>query len=253
MLKILILEFKKLRVSLIVASVIGVLFSGFILLPYLEGWTFYSNLELWGESSQVFNLVYPLFIALPIMWLMYAERKNGFIRYTQTRVSRRTYIFSKWLFSSLAGGLIVFIISISGLFISLFVIEDMHSIYAPELWNFYLGNIFMNHPLLFGIGLSVWRFVLGFLLSSFGFLLSCYVNNIFIILSGPFVYTILENFILSVLGVPAYRLVTSFYPHSLFEGVSHVTMLIGPVILLVFTFMVWGFYKFIKQDRVIEP
>lgn len=52
--------------------------------------------------------------------------------------------------------------------------------------------------------------------------------------TGPFSYTILENIILAYLGVPYFRLITSFDPSSLSsDAVTAGRLLVGPLILII--------------------
>ena len=47
---------------------------------------------------------------------------------------------------------------------------------------------------------------------TFGFILALYCKNIFVILTGPFMYSILENFVLAILCLERLRLVVAFDP-----------------------------------------
>ena len=67
---------------------------------------------------------------------------------------------------------------------------------------------------------------------TFGFVLALYRKNIFVILTGPFMYSILENFVLSTLRLESYRLVVSFDPTVVNpQVVSIFSFLVGPIVL----------------------
>ena len=106
-----------------------------------------------------------------------------------------------------------------------------------------LGNLFVNQPLMYSFLISIWM----------GFVLSLYIDNIFIILTGPFIYTILENFILSVLRVPQYRLVTSFDPTIVDEKMITVfSMIAGPMIAILFIGLIVVFNSKIKKTLIYK-
>lgn len=88
--------------------------------------------------------------------------------------------------------------------------------------------------------ISLWRGFVGVLVMSLGFVLSLYVDNIFVILTGPFIYGILENFILSILSVPEYRLVTAFDPTVVVsERISALSFVVGPGLVCILIFFLW--------------
>ncbi|WP_052737810.1 hypothetical protein [Bacillus sp. SA1-12] len=145
------------------------------------------------------------------------------------------------------------LVSFVGIIISLYFLPEITPSTQNDSINKFAGEYFVHHPLMYGFWLSVWRSVIGFLISSFGFVLSLYINNIFIVLTGPFVYSILENFILSVLGVPFFRLVTSFDPNTLDQAaVTTERLLVGPIILIIFISGFLLYFKTFKKISVYE-
>ena len=67
---------------------------------------------------------------------------------------------------------------------------------------------------------------------TFGFVLALYCKNIFVILTGPFMYSILENFVLAILRLERYRLVVSFDPTTVDPRVVSIfSFLFGPIVL----------------------
>ncbi|MCM3732978.1 hypothetical protein M3196_15090 [Fictibacillus nanhaiensis] len=246
-------EIKKLKYPYIISVIIAILYSCLMIIPVTSGYSYNYNVEIWEESVGLFVVIFPLFAVIPTIWLMYFERKNGFIMYTQTRVSQKKYILTKWLVSSIGGALIVFLVSFVGLVISLFFLPEVQKAGDDYAIKAFGGYYLVNHPFLYGLILSFWRMVLGFLVATFGFSLSLFVNNIFIVLTGPFVYSMLESFILAISGVPYYRLSTSFAPHTLSQTVITVPrLLVGPTLLLVVTCGVVFYFMFIKKISIYE-
>ena len=86
----------------------------------------------------------------------------------------------------------------------------------PSIWEIaFFENTYSEYPVVYAVTLSVFRGLIGVLVMTMGFFLAMYCENIFVVLTGPFLYTILENFVLAILGVPQYRLVTAFDPNCL--------------------------------------
>ena len=95
--------------------------------------------------------------------------------------------------------------------------------------------------------------MLGVLVMTLGFVLAMYSQNIFVILTGPFIYTILENFILSILGMERYRLVVAFDPTCIsYSAVSLFSFLVGPVLLLLVTSLTAFFLAKVKKNTVVN-
>lgn len=252
MIRLLKLEFCKIKYVYIISLLLGIIYSGVIIIPHLSGYQYFHNIEIWDETNEIFTLIFPLMAVLPTCWLMYYERKNKFFSYTLIRVSSRRYLFSKYLVSTLGGALIVFLISFVGLIITLYFVPGIEPNPSSKGYDYALRNFFgfyfVNKPFIYGTVLSLWRAFIGAVVVTFAFVLSLYINNIFVILTGSFVYSILENFTLAVLGVPYYRLVTSFNPNNLTpSAVSVPRLLVGPFLLVFLTILIIIYFKWIKK------
>ena len=142
----------------------------------------------------------------------------------------------------MTGFIIVFGISMASLLIALYVVPSI----PPNIYSFDLagnpisvkedrlfGEVYGNHPFIYGLISSIWKGFIGSLVALFGFVLSLYSRNLFVILTGPFLYTILENFSLSSFGLEGYRLITAFEPSTIYVGnLSLGSFIIGPVLLI---------------------
>lgn len=256
MLNLIKLELTKIKLVYLITLIIGLFFSGLMMIPYLTGYHYDNNLELWELSEEIFSAVYPLFAVIPTCWLLYYERKNNYLAYTQIRVSKRKYILSKYLVSSIGGGLMIFCISFFGLILCLYFLPrvDFSMVDLNRLMNItFEGEFYINHPFLYGLYVCFWRFVIGFLIASLGFILSAYIKNLFIILTFPFIYTIAENYILCILGKPLYRLIASFYFRAVSgRGITYHTLSIGPLILLSAITIAIIYFSIIKKEKIYE-
>lgn len=112
---------------------------------------------------------------------------------------------------------------------------------------------FVESPLLYAVILSCWRGGIGILVMTFGFTLAMYCKNIFVILTGPFMYSILENFIISILNMPEYRLVVAFDPTCVSNRVvTALSFFAGPVLLLCVIGVTAFFLAKIRKNAVMS-
>jgi len=252
------LEWYKIKYPYLISLCISTLFSCILILPFISGYSYNHNIEIWQQSNQVFDLIFPLIAVLPSCWLMYYERKNNFMACTLTRVSKKNYIISKWLMTSMGSAVIIFIFSFIGLIFCLVVTNNIElsgiklqgrDTSLEALYGYYL----VNKPYLFGLCLSIWRAIIGFIIGTLGFTLSLYVNNIFIIMTGPFVYVFIQHYILAILGVPYYSIITSFDPSILAsKSISLERLLIGPFLLIVFICITIICFSIIKKNSIYD-
>ncbi|WP_339216558.1 hypothetical protein [Solibacillus sp. FSL W8-0372] len=221
------------------------------------------QLEVYELGFQYFGLFYALVAVVPTAWLMYFERKTHFIKYTLPRVKQRTYILLKVLVSMTTGFIIVFGISITSLIVALYVVPPVPPIISSfdsltgepisvrEMRIF--GEMFVKHPFLYGFISSIWKGIIGSLVALFGFVLSLYSQNLFVILTGPFLYTILENYCLSVFGLEEYRLITAFEPSSIWvKDLSWLSFVVGPILLIIVIFCYGLYMQFVAKKSVYE-
>lgn len=131
---------------------------------------------------------------------------------------------------------------------------------APqELWPIPKGyahvfsNLYAKTPVLYALLLSLWKGLLGVLTMTFGFVLALYGSNVFIILTGPFIYVILENFFWAILDAPGLRFVTAFEPASLSAPAVHATSFIaGPALMCIVMGLVAFYYQKVKKRSIYQ-
>lgn len=242
---LIILECRKLKIPILFTILVGGLLSIIFCNAIYKSYALEHQLEVWEVGFNLFNFIFPLIAVLPTCWLMYFERKNGFLTYTLPRASKKHYLLSKWIVISGSAFFIMFIISFAGVVTALYGVHPIDVTYtwvspetgevAPRLVETHVaGDLFTKSPFIYGLLLSVWKGLICVIVATMGYVFSLYSQNLFVILTGPFVYTILENFILSILGLEHLRLVTAFEPTSVFvEDVGLSTFLFGPVLAIV--------------------
>lgn len=256
------LEWSKLKKPIIFTHIICLAFMTILTLTLYKNYGLEYDIEAWELPNEYFSFIFPLLVVFPTCWLFYYERKNQYIMYTLPRTSKRKYLFAKWLVIAGNGFVLMFTTMFVGVVVALYIKPDIESILTMvdpntnelisqvKLTHF-MGEMFSEQPLLYGFLFSIWRGLLGIIMATMGFVLSLYSRNIFIILTGPFIYSILENYILSILQVPQFRLVTSFEPDTLsFLELSPFSILVGPVIAIIFILGLYFFFAKIKKISI---
>ncbi len=201
-----------------------------------QNYALYYDLEAWEIGTELIGFLFPLFVVIPICWNMYYERKNNFLLYTMPRVSKRKYLTAKWLTSAISAFFILFIPYFLSAIFALYVKSPIDILADASVtpFNHIFLDMFTQTPLLYAFLLSCWDGFIGIFVMSLGFVLSLYVDNIFVILTGPFIYVILENFILSIIGLPKYRLATAFKPTALAtESITTGSFIMGLLLISV--------------------
>lgn len=246
--------FKRLLIPFIIACLIGLIYNIISIMLTASSVMIYYPLQMWQNSNELLSLIYPVFSTIPFCWILYYERKNGYLYFVSTRTSIKKYLINHYICGAFMGFACMFFISFSGLLLSLFIIqpqfvEATNEILTGSLW----GEMQIETPLLYGFLLSLWRGYISILMYTFGYLISLISNHLFVILTGGFIYSILENFATALLNCPAYSLCTSFEPNRIdFTSVPlspSVSIIIGPTILLLVCCCVLLPYYIIQEKK----
>lgn len=218
-----------------------------------QNYALYYDLEAWEIGTEHIGFLFSLFVVIPICWNMYYERKNNFLLYTMPRVSKRKYLTAKWLISAISAFFILFIPYFLSAIFALYVKSPMDTLADASVtpFNHIFLDMFTQTPLLYAFLLSCWKGFIGIFVMSLGFVLSLYVDNIFIILTGPFIYTILENFLLSIMRLERYRLVVAFEPTAV-SGVTAGSFLMGLLLISVVIVTIWLYFGKKKHIPVFK-
>lgn len=201
------LEFLKLYKSLLIFSVCSTILCISLVLIFMHGYSYQYKIEIWGEAYTLILFLFPMFCTMPVTWLLFHEKKHNFISYSIIRLNSNKYYFSKLIVHCLYGFLITFFMSMLILLLCLYMVPSINGLVNPI--DVFQLDTFINHPLFYGLILSLWRSVLSIPFVLLGFIVSLLFRNMFIVLILPFGYYILENVILSILGMPYYRMITS--------------------------------------------
>lgn len=259
---LLILEWRKLKWPVLMMLVLATAASMILSSTLYKNYALEYDLEAWEVGVEFIVFIFPLIAVLPVGWLMYYERKDHFLVYTLPRVSKKKYLFAKWIVVAGSAAVTMFIVMFAGVLTALYLKPEIvpvlilvdpvtEELISQILAHHFLGELFAYQPLIYGLLFSVWRGLLAALIATFAFVLSLFVENIFIISTGPFIYYILENFILSVLRIPQYRLVTAFDPTSLtLSSINAFSFIVGPVLLMIVMIVLIVYFKKVKKMTV---
>lgn len=215
-----------------------------------QNYSIYFRLDTWEIGTEYLGLLFPLLVTVPVCWQLYYERRDRFIVYTLPRISKTGYLMAKWLACALSAFLILFVPYFLSALCALYTVNP--ALRTPNENNIHVFHNFYAHaPLLYALLLSLWKSFLGVLTMTFGFVLAMYGKNIFVILTAPFIYAVLENFGWSILGMPQYRFVTAFEPSSLSSDVvTGVSFAVGPLLLCAVIGTAALYYAKIKRCTV---
>ena len=147
------------------------------------------------------------------------------------RVKIKKYLTAKWIAYALGTLCIIVIPYILSAVFALYVKPPVVP-FVENPFSHIFENAFIKTPLLYAVALSLWRGIVSLFVMTFGFVLALYCKNIFVILTGPFMYSILENFVLAILCLERLRLVVAFDPTTVNpEVVSIFSFFFGPIVL----------------------
>lgn len=251
--RMLVLEGKKLARPVLVTVVILTLLTSILSCTLYRDYTIYFDIDAWEIGTEFLGLLFPLFVTVPVCWQLYYERRNRFLVYTLPRIGKRRYLGIKWCACALSAFLILFVpYFISALF-ALFVAGPKEFLPPYEGYYHVFHTLYTEIPIVYALLLSFWKGLLGTLTMTFGFVLALYGGNIFVILTGPFIYVILENFIWSILNLVEFRFVTAFEPTSILDSaISIGSFIAGPFLMCGMIVLIVFYFQKIRK-RPIYP
>lgn len=246
------IEWKKVRLPVTAATILILAAACILSCTLYREYAVWHDLEAWEIGTEFFSFIFPLFVVLPLCWNMFYERKDNFMLYVLPRVSEKKYLTAKWIVYAVSAFLILFLPYMVSAIVAVYVNPPLSDVDTAPFEHVFV-NGFTNTPLLYAFLLSCWKGVIGILIMSLGFVIAMYVKNIFLVLTGPFIYAVLENFILAVLGLEQYRLVTAYEPSTISaDAVGILSFIVGPLLLILFTLVTGIYFRFIKKTAVVS-
>ena len=224
-------EWKKVFLPVLLTTVLLAIAMSILSCTIYQTYSLQYDLEAWEVGTALFSMFYPLLVVIPLCWNLYYERKNNFLLYVMPRVNIQKYLTAKWIAYAMGTLCIIVIPYVLSAVFALYIKPPVVPFTLNKFYHIF-QRVFIENPLLYAVAISCWRGLVGILVMTFGFVLALYCKNIFVILTGPFMYSIFENFVLSTLRLESYRLVVSFDPTAVNpQVVSIFSFLVGPIVL----------------------
>jgi len=215
------------------------------LILWFSGSVVYGNsaitfpIEGWMYGCQWLDFFLPLILSLPFSVPFYYQRKNGFVRYVETRNLGPVYV-KAYLLSGVLGG---FIITFLSYFLSLcfcvlvsYPIINPMNVHADYIFEYPLGNLQAYHPLVFGAAWCLWKGLWGGFFVGFSIGVAELVEHVFLVALIPFFYVCFENLVTAVLGLSRFSVVSVYVLDRMsYQVVQPYDILIGFC-----SFLIWA-------------
>lgn len=250
MLRMLKLELQKIYKPVITTIAILSVLACILTCVLQKDYTIYFHIDAWEIGTEYFGLLFPLFVTIPICWQLYYERRNRFLVYTLPRIPKKSYLVCKWTACALSAFFILLVPYVLSLLCALYVVEPQYLFPAPEKYSHFLLPLYAQYPMVYGLLLSAWKALLGVLTMTFGFVLALFSKNIFVVLTAPFIYVILDNFFWSSLSI-ANAFVHGFEPGAMQpKYVTPLTFISGPIQMFLILTLIVLFYTKVKKRTI---
>lgn len=76
-------EWKKVFLPVLLTTVLLAIAMGVLSCTIYQNYVLHYDLEAWEVGTELFSLLYPLFVVVPLCWNLYYERKNNFLLYIE--------------------------------------------------------------------------------------------------------------------------------------------------------------------------
>lgn len=95
MLRLLKLELGKIFKPVITTTAILTVLTCILTCVLQRDYTVYFHIDAWEIGTEYIALLFPLFVTIPVCWQLYYERRDRFIVYTLSRISRQLMMLCK--------------------------------------------------------------------------------------------------------------------------------------------------------------
>lgn len=167
-------------------------------------------IEIWIDGCKILDFFFPLFVTVPFSWMLFYEKKDGFLNYASMRKKRKQYIAGRIVAGMIAALVVTFIIYYIGLLMVVFVLKPKTVVENRVLYRYLWGSFQAENSLVFGMMWCGWKGLIGAVLCAFGYLLALIEDNLFVVSLLPFVYCTIENFVTGTLRLERYSITTAY-------------------------------------------
>ena len=200
-------------------------------------------IEIWNYGREYLHVLYPFVFTAPFCRIFFYEKKGNFWKNINNRENLNVYIRKRIILMTGLSSLAMFIVSFGSLLFAYAIApigRDMD--FEPVIKYMFYGSYQIEYPIIYAFLLSSWRAVLTAIYTLFSVGVTMVSKNIFISMTGAFIYSIVENFVTAILQFPEWSICTSFYPNRLkssvvtFPGLLAGALVLGLITVLVFVY-----------------
>ena len=149
-------EWKKVFLPVLLTTVLLAIAMGVLSCTIYQNYVLHYDLEAWEVGTELFSLLYPLFVVVPLCWNLYYERKNNFLLYVMPRVKMKKYLTAKWIAYALGTLCIIVIPYILSAVFAIYVKPPVVP-FVENPFSHIFENAFIKAPLLYAVALSLDR------------------------------------------------------------------------------------------------
>lgn len=203
------------------------------------------EIELWNYGEQSLHFLYPIVFTIPFCWEFFCEKKGFYWKNLFNRINLNQYIRKRVVQSLLLSMSAMLVVSFVSLLFAYYIGPGDFVGYEPIVSNDFWGWWQLKYPVVYAIVLSCWRALLAGLYTAMAMEITLVSNNVFVAMTGAFVYSIAENFITAHLDVPELSICTSYYPNRLESSkISFGKLAVGPCVIMVAIVLLHVYYCF---------
>lgn len=215
----------------------GLLYTGVLLLFITitnSNSMIYHKISPYAYASEIIDFFFALIVSIPFSYYTFFMKKDSFLEYASLRISKKKYIAYHFAATVTMCFFMIFIVNMVGVLFSCTIANITSSDTAPTLEKYILGQLQMNHPLVFGLVWSFQKAFIGMMICLFAQIIALYVENLFLALCIPFVYVLLENFLTSILRLSRFSLSTTFILNRLKPSVMSIENIVISIVIFAF-------------------
>lgn len=158
-----------------------------------------------GEA--LFYLLLPFFSTLAYSWSLNSEQKSGYEKQIITRTYRKKYYISKYFSVFIAGGLVIVIpmllnFMVVAMFIPAIEPDIFYDMYYGMNTTQVFSTLFFAHPYMFVAYRLISNFIFAGLFATMGMSLTFFIKNKFLIVTIPFLLSLILSYISSYHFLP---------------------------------------------------
>lgn len=214
--------------------------------------TYKYPVELWNYGQDFLNIIYPLIFSIPFCWILFCEKSGGYWKNVFNRVAIKKYLRRRIFVATLSSAVAMILISLGGFLLANLIARGTLD-YEPILTNKFHGLYQIESPCMYALILSCWRAVLAALYTLLGFGIALISKNIFIAMTGTFVYSMVENFVTAILQMPEISMTTSFYPNRLVaSAITIPKLIVGPVVISIIIIAIYIYYWIKARNTLMD-